>query len=131
ETLRDKKGRKVDVLAPQRGNKHDLVDLANKNAAANYASRRDKAEDAMESLAKLQRRLHLKRLPRRVECYDIANLQGQLSVGSMVVFVDGLPDKSSYRHFKIKTVTGPDDYASLYEVLSRRFRRAKQGDADW
>ena len=131
DALRDKKQRKVEVLAPQRGPKHDLVELANKNAAANYASRRDKAEDAMESLGKLQKRLHLKRLPRRVECYDIANLQGQLSVGSMVVFVDGLPEKSAYRHFKIKSVQGPDDFASLYEVLSRRFRRAKENDDGW
>src|SRR5206468_1718134 len=83
-----------DVLGLQRGPRHDLIELACKNAEAEYASRRDHQEDAMESLGKLQRRLHLKKLPRRVECYGIANLQGQLSVGSMVVFADGVPDKS-------------------------------------
>ncbi|HJZ84864.1 MAG TPA: excinuclease ABC subunit UvrC [Polyangia bacterium] len=129
--LREKRGRKVEVLVPQRGPRHDLVVLAGKNAQAEYESRRDHQEDAIEALGKLQRRLHLKRLPQRIECYDIANLQGQLSVGSMVVFVDGVPDKSQYRIFKIKTVKGPDDFASLYEVLSRRFRRAKQDDPGW
>jgi excinuclease ABC subunit C len=131
EFLREKRGRKVALLTPQRGAKHDLTELACKNAKANYDSRRDHEEDALEALGKLQRRLHLKRLPRRVECYDIANIQGQLSVGSMVVFVDGAPDKGEYRVFKIKTVKGPDDFASMYEVLSRRFRRAKNGDEGW
>jgi excinuclease ABC subunit C len=81
-------------------------------------------------LGKLQSRLALKKLPRRIECFDIAHIQGASTVASMVTFVDGQPDKSRYRKFKIKTVTN-DDFASMYEVLSRRFKRARdaeQGD---
>jgi excinuclease ABC subunit C len=122
-------GRAVEVLAPQRGPRARLVELANKNAASSFASRRDRGRDAEESLARLQERLGLKRLPRRIECFDVSHIQGAATVASMVVFTDGEPDKKEYRHFKVKSVTN-DDFAAMYEVLARRFRRSvKQAEA--
>jgi len=117
------RGKKVRIFAPQRGQRVRLVGLANKNAEASAQARRSREQDTEDTLAKLQQRLALKRLPRRIECFDIAHIQGAMTVASMVSFVDGVPDKSRYRKFKIKTVTN-DDFASMYEVLSRRFRRA-------
>jgi excinuclease ABC subunit C len=74
-------------------------------------------------LREIAARLHLSRFPRRIECFDISNVQGRFSVGSMVVLTDGEPDKAAYRHFRIRSVTGSDDYASLREVLKRRLQR--------
>ncbi len=127
EWLRDKAGgaKKVEVLVPQRGARKQLVELAAKNAASAHASRRSQEDDAMAALEKLQDRLGLRRVPRRIECYDIAHLQGAQPVASMVVFVDGLPAKAEYRKFKLKSVAN-DDFAAMYETLSRRFRRARE-----
>jgi excinuclease ABC subunit C len=124
EWLADKVGHRVHVLVPQRGAKVKLVELAEKNAQASAASRKGQGGDALAGLEKLQRRLGLARLPRRIECYDIAHIQGAATVASMVVFVDGQPATSEYRTFKVKTA-GNDDFASMYEVLSRRLRRAR------
>ena len=77
----------------------------------------------MQALGELQAALGLLQAPNRIECYDISNTQGTASVGSMVVFEQGTPLKGHYRHFNIKTVTGPDDFASMEEVLTRRFKR--------
>ena len=121
--------RKVEVLVPQRGPRRDLVELAQRNAAVSFASRRNAREDAELMLAKLQKRLRLPRLPRVIECYDISHVQGAETVASMVVFIDGRPDKTRYRTYKIQRSGGggnPDDFASMYEVLSRRFRRARE-----
>jgi excinuclease ABC subunit C len=122
--------RKVEVLVPQRGPRRDLVDLAGKNAAVSYASRRNAREDAELMLAKLQMRLRLQNLPRVIECYDISHVQGTEQVASMVVFIDGKPEKSRYRTFKIQRGDGPDDFAAMYEVLSRRFRRAREAQRE-
>lgn len=116
--------KRVEVLAPKRGPRAKLVELANKNAEVSYTTRRNKTRDAEDALAKLQRRLGLKRPPRRIECFDISHLQGKDTVASRVVFVDGEPARSEYRTFKVRSVTN-DDFAAMYEVLSRRFRRAK------
>src|SRR3954471_7421859 len=118
--------RKVEVLVPQRGPRRDLVELAQRNASVSYASRRNAREDAEVMLAKLQNRLRLPRLPRVIECYDISHVQGAETVASMVVFIDGRPEKSRYRTYKIQRGDGPDDFAAMYEVLSRRFRRARE-----
>jgi excinuclease ABC subunit C len=118
--------RKVEVLVPQRGPRRDLVELAGKNAQVSYASRRNAREDAELMLAKLQARLRLTRMPRVIECYDISHVQGSEQVASMVVFIDGKPEKSRYRTYKIQRGDGPDDFAAMYEVLSRRFRRARE-----
>jgi excinuclease ABC subunit C len=121
--------RKVEVLVPQRGARRDLAELARKNAAASFVSRRNAHADAEATLAKLQKRLRLPRLPRVIECYDISHVQGADTVASMVVFIDGKPEKTRYRTYKLHrgvSAGNPDDFASMYEVLSRRLRRARE-----
>jgi len=132
EWLRTRRGSKVEVLVPQRGEKRRLVELAETNAAhqmqerkARLVSDQGKAEEAM---MELQEALDLPTLPYRIECYDISNTQGTESVGAMVVFEAGQPKKSDYRKFKIKTVQGPNDFASMQEVLRRRLQRGIEGD---
>jgi excinuclease ABC subunit C len=128
--------KKVEVVVPQRGDRRKLIDLARKNAAASFATRRNARADTELALGKLQKRLKLPRLPRVIECYDVSHLQGFATVASMVVFVDGRPDKARYRTYKVRAPAAGggradrknDDFASMYEVLSRRFRRAKQAD---
>jgi excinuclease ABC subunit C len=127
--LGDMRGAKVQLLAPQRGPRAKLIALAEKNAAASWAARKDKRADVHASLEKLQKRLGLRRFPRRVECFDIAHIQGAATVASMVVFVDGEPAKKEYRTFKVKTATN-DDFAAMYEVIARRFRRARRAGGD-
>ena len=131
--LSELRGGKVEVLAPQRGQRRKLLELAERNAQANFRSRRKRDEDLEQALAKLQRRLRLSRLPRHIECYDISSIGGQLMVASMVVMRDGLPRTSDYRHFKIRLDAGQtgDDFASMYQVLARRLRRAKAKEAGW
>ncbi|WP_404827051.1 excinuclease ABC subunit UvrC [Desulfuromonas versatilis] len=121
--LGERKGKKVAVLAPLRGEKLALVEMAASNAREAYRERGSRREAREGVLEEIRQRLHLARLPRRMECFDISNVQGSLSVGSMVVFSDGEPDKAEYRHFRIRTVTGADDFASLGEVLGRRLKR--------
>ena len=128
--LSSARGKKVRVIEPQRGLRARLVELAEKNAAAAAVARKGKDDDTEAALKKLQDRLGLRRLPRRIECYDIAHIQGTDTVASMVTFVDGVASRSLYRKFKVRTVTN-DDFASMYEVLSRRFRRAGDGDSAW
>jgi excinuclease ABC subunit C len=130
EWLSEKLGKKVDVVTPQRGPRHDLVELARKNAAASFVSRRDRGKDSEVTLARLQRRLGLVRIPRVIECFDISHVQGTDPVASMVVFEDGEPAKARYRTYRIKRAQGGDDFASMYEVLSRRFRRGREATAD-
>lgn len=142
--LGERRGKKVPVKVPKRGDRKKLLLLAERNAASNFATRRSKRDDAEAALERLRERLRLSRLPRRIECYDVSHIQGSEPVASMVVFVDGQPDKSAYRHFKIRGLddesgAGPalsqrdrqnDDFRSMYEVLIRRFRRALD-DEDW
>lgn len=137
EWLTERRGRKVAIKIPVRGDRKKLVLLAERNAASNFATRRSKRDDAEAALTALQKRLRLSRLPRRIECYDVSHTQGSEPVASMVVFVDGEPDKQSYRHFKVKGLDGlaqgewqNDDFRSMYEVLTRRLRRALEDD-EW
>jgi excinuclease ABC subunit C len=127
EWLSEKRGKKIEVLTPQRGTRRRLVELADKNAASSFVTRRNKAEDTELALSRLQQRLSLKKPPQRIECFDISHLQGALTVASMAVFLDGEPAKGEYRTFKIKSASN-DDFASMYEVLSRRFRRSKTAE---
>jgi excinuclease ABC subunit C len=115
--------RKVLVMTPQRGPRKKLVELSCKNAQVSYSSRRDKQRDVEDALEKLQRRLGLKAVPRRIECFDISHFQGSFTVASRVVFLDGEPARHLYRTFRVRGAQN-DDFASMYEVLSRRFRRA-------
>jgi len=127
ETLADwlgeRKGRKVAVTAPQRGEKRQLVELAERNAAESFRERGSKREARESVLKELQERLQMARRPRRMECFDISNVQGTLSVGSMAVLADGEPAPGEYRHYRIRSVAGANDFASLAEVLERRLRR--------
>jgi excinuclease ABC subunit C len=128
EWLSDLRGAPVKVLAPRRGRRRQLLELASRNARSTFLSRGREAADVEETLNKLKRRLRLNRLPRRIECYDVSSIQGQVVVASMVLMVDGVPDPSGYRRFKI-TSRATDDFAAMYEVLSRRLRRA--AEARW
>jgi len=120
-------GSKVELRVPRRGKPRHLVKMATENAAETLKSLRAQWEAdtnrQTQALAELQEAFDLKEPPNRIECYDISNTQGTASVGSMVVFEQGVPAKSLYRRFNIKTVVGPDDFASMEEVLLRRFRR--------
>jgi len=128
---RDKEhNKKVEILTPQRGPRRALVELARKNAAASFVTRRDHGKDTETTLARLQRRLGLAKVPRMIECFDISHVQGTDPVASMVVFEDGEPAKARYRTYRIKRATGGDDFASMYEVLSRRFRRARESTTE-
>ncbi len=130
EWLGTTRGKKVRLLWPQRGTRMRLIELAEKNAEAAMLARRDHGADLEAALEKLRARLGLRRLPSRIECFDIAHVQGTDTVASMVTFVDGVPAKQLYRRFKI-TTSGNDDFASMYEVLSRRFKRTlRDRDAD-
>jgi excinuclease ABC subunit C len=113
----------VRILAPQRGDRARLVVMAAENARQSFAARRDSEARSEKMLLELQRRLHLRHVPKRIECFDISNIQGTNAVGSMVVFDQGEADKDSYRRFRIRTVEGADDFAMMYEVLMRRYRR--------
>ena len=126
------KGQQVDVSVPQRGYKKDLIKMAEENAQNFLVERRrqwqytiDKSGGAVKKLAEV---LDLPRLPERMECYDISHMQGAETVASMVVFEGGKPAKREYRRFKLKTVQGkPDDFASMAEIMERRYGNEK----DW
>jgi len=122
-------GRKVHFKIPQRGRRHDLIKLAAENAVETLHALKAQWEvdthKQSQALTQIQDALHLYTPPNRIECYDISNIQGTAAVGSMVVFEQGIPNKKLYRRFNIKTVVGPDDFASMEEVLFRRFNRWK------
>jgi excinuclease ABC subunit C len=124
ELLRERKGKKVSILCPQRGDKVRMLEMARENAQQSYLEKRHSTEQKEKTLDQLRRTLHLRNAPKRIECFDISNIQGNLAVGSMVVFDEAEPDKNRYRRFRIKTVEGADDFAMMYEVLTRRYRRA-------
>ncbi len=125
--LRDKRGVRVEVKVPQRGDRLRLIEMAQKNCYNSFAVSRSDGEKVRSFLASLQKHLGMDRVPRRIECYDISNFQGSLAVGSMVRFEDGQPVKDRYRKYRIQTVVGANDYDCLREVLERRFRG---GDRD-
>ena len=121
-------GHKVELVTPQRGAKMDLIRLANKNAVEEverWTTREERQSKLMELLGKM---LDLEEPPRRIESYDISNQGADDIVASMVVYVNARPLKRDYRHFKLKDMEGPDDYASMEQVLTRRFRRYLDGD---
>ena len=123
EWLSEKRGKKVRLVTPQRGEKKDLCLMAQRNARESYRQRGQRQQAREELLKELRIKFHLPCLPKRIECYDISNVQGSQAVGSMVVLMDGESATAEYRRFQIKTVEGADDYASLREVLIRRLSR--------
>jgi excinuclease ABC subunit C len=98
--------------------------MAAENARQSFVARRNTEDQRSKMVEELQRRLGLRSAPKRIECFDISNFQGRQIVGSMVVFDEAEPDKSRYRRYRVKSVPGQDDFASLYEVLKRRYSRA-------
>jgi len=134
EFLIDRRGGRVELVVPQRGERRALVAMVAKSAADNLEQARIKhLSDEMKvtaALTELADALELPRMPRRIECYDISNIQGTNPVASMVVFVEGRPAKKEYRKFAIKTVEGANDFAMMAEVISRRFRRAKEQEVE-
>lgn len=126
--LWEERGKKVRIHRPQRGEKAKMIRMALSNAKYLLGERKLEKEKAAKkriphSVKELKEQLNLQRLPRRIECFDNSNLQGSDPVASMVCFVDARPKKSEYKRFHIKTVEGPDDFASMKEVLSRRYKR--------
>ncbi len=138
EMLASKRGALVELRVPQRGEKRRLVDMANENARetlellkVKWLADRSKTDRALEQL---QEELALPAPPRRIECYDNSNLHGTAAVSSMVVFIDGKPEPKQYRRFRVKSVKGIDDFATMAEVMRRRFRRAadpEQAEDSW
>ena len=130
--LSGRRGGAVHLHVPRRGEKRELLELATRNAAetiarahARWLADQGKTLSALEELSEA---LELSGPPMRIECYDISNTQGALSVGSMVVFEDGKPRTGEYRRFRIKDVAGANDFASHQEVLRRRFKKVKAGE---
>ena len=125
EFLSDAKGRKVAIVAPQRQAKADMIEMVERNAEYELARTQRFADRNAQAMLDLAEILDLPELPRRIEGYDISHIQGSDAVASQVVFIDGVPAKQHYRHYKIKTPTvvsgHSDDFASMAEVIRRRF----------
>jgi excinuclease ABC subunit C len=128
--LSERIGHKVELAVPQRGEKRSLVDLAGQNAKQSYTQRFRVMEPSRKAIEEaLADALMLPELPRRIECFDISHIQGAETVASLVVWEDGKMNKSQYRKFKVMTVLGVDDFASMREVVERRYRRLKEEGA--
>lgn len=126
----------VTVTVPQRGDRAKLLDVARRNArqrradALKHLERTDPEKRTMKTLERIKADFRLSELPRHIDCFDNSNIQGTNPVASCVVFRDAKPSKKDYRHFNIKTVVGPDDFASMKEVLTRRYSRLMQEAPD-
>jgi excinuclease ABC subunit C len=135
--LSERRGSRVEVRAPERGEKRRVQELAQQNATLALESATFVAESKrvrrIEALEELRETLNLEALPIRIECFDISNIQGQEVVGSMVVFEDAIPKRGHYRKFTVRSVDGQDDFASMREVITRRFSRlaADPGSDEW
>ncbi len=127
--MSDRRGRKARLVVPQRGEKLRLVRLAARNAREAFRQRGAKKEAQRSVLEEIQQKLHLSRLPKRMECFDISTVQGSQTVGSMTVMVDGETTPAEYRRYRIQSVSGQDDFASMQEVLSRRLRDGEQSES--
>ena len=126
EWLSSKKGQKVTIRVPQKGEKKSLIEMVRKNAIEYLEKFSDmnkrKYEKSIGALEELKEILNLENIPKRIESFDISNIQGVDSIGSMVVFTNGKKDKKEYRRYKIKTVIGPNDYDSMAEIVERRLK---------
>lgn len=123
--LSERLGKQVILNVPKRGEKKALLSLAFKNAENYFEQNFLKQTTQKHILENLQKKIKLRHLPQRLECYDISNFQGKESIASMVTFIDGRPEKKFYRSFRIKHVQGANDFASIYEVICRRLKNAK------
>jgi excinuclease ABC subunit C len=134
EFLSERRGSRVEVRAPARGEKRRLQELATQNARLALESEvlqvERKRVRRVEALEELREALNLESLPLRIECYDVSNIQGESVVGSMVVFQDAMPKKAHYRKFGVRSLDGQDDYAALAEVIARRFARLQDATSE-
>ena len=121
EWLGEKRGRGVALVTPKRGESLALLEIATRNAQSTLQTARLTDHAPQEALQLIADRLQLRKVPQRIECFDISNIGGKYAVGSLVAFAGGLPAKEAYRRFRIRTVPGADDYAMMYEVLKRRY----------
>ena len=128
EYLSDSAGIRVHVKIPQRGDNQQLIAMANANALQLFEEKDRKKQSWQNLGSAMEKTLRLNRRPTRIECLDISNISGKQAVGSLVCFYEGEPDKSNYRHYRIKTIEGPNDYAMMKEVLERRFHRGIEED---
>jgi len=126
ELISEHRGRKVKLQYPRKGERIKLLQLAFDNAKHSFTEKRKKEDSQQATLEALKRRLHLKALPRRIECFDISHFQGDQIVASKISFLNGAPEKNAYRRYKIKNQQGQDDFAAMYEVLSRRLIRGQK-----
>ncbi len=126
--LTEQKDAKVSVKIPKRGARLQLLQMVRKNAEIAFKGKQTQEKNLEATLQELKKRLCLSRLPKRIECFDVSNILGTAATGSMVVFQDGQPDKSQYRRFKIRSLSQPDDYGMMYEVLMRRYSKVNSGD---
>lgn len=117
------KGTRIRLLIPKRGEKADLMKMAARNARKTATERSEALISELALRSRLKQRLRLMRRPDRVECIDISNLQGSEPVASIVVFLNGAPQKRSYRRYRVRTIDGPDDYGAIAEILGRRFQK--------
>ncbi len=129
EWLADLKGSKVYLMMPHRGDRLKLLKMAEANAQDVFTAQESKKQTWKNLAVNLKSRLHLSRLPNRIECLDISNIGGELAVGSLVCFTNGEKDKHRYRYYKIRQTKGPDDYAMMAEVLERRFKKGMEGES--
>ena len=113
ELLSERRGKKVELIVPQRGEKLRLLEMAMDNARQSFTARRDNEKTREQMLEELRVKLHLRNSPKRIECYDISNLQGSMVVGSQVTFDEGEPQKNLYRRYRIRSFEGQDDFASI------------------
>ena len=127
DALRERSGHKIEIAAPQRGDKRSLVDLVCQNAKQSYDQRFRVLQPSIKSMQEaLQDALTLPEPPERIECFDISHIQGAETVASMVVWEKGAMKKSDYRKFQVKTVTGVDDFASMREIIHRRYKKLSE-----
>ncbi len=127
--LSERKGKRMTILYPRRGDKRRLVEMAEENARQSFADRHDREKAREKMLRELQAQLRLKNYPQRIECFDISTIHGAHAVGSMVTFIGGEADKNLFRHFRIRTIdasSGGDDFGMMLEMLKRRFSRGKE-----
>jgi excinuclease ABC subunit C len=131
ELLSEDRKRRVRIVEPKRGAKAKLLDLARENAEHAFEEKERAREDVEARLQELQKQLRLSVLPRRIECVDISHTGGEETVAVFVALQDGVPARERYRSFRVKHVSGGDDYAAMYEVLMRRLRRGKSEEDGW
>ncbi len=131
ELLSENRRRRVQIVEPKRGAKAKLLELARENAEHAFEEKERAREDVDARLEELQRQLRLSLLPRRIECVDISHTGGEETVAVVVALQNGVPAKERYRSFRVKQVSGGDDYGAMYEVLMRRLRRGKNEEESW